>query len=148
MNKPIHILLADDDRDDRFFFEKALSLVSIPNKLSTVHDGEQLTTFLVNNTANLPDVVFLDINMPRKNGAECLRDMKSNSIIAHLPVVIYSTSLTEESADQLYSDGAHFYFQKCDFTELPDLLHKVLYVMKKETKRPPRQRFVVNSLVI
>jgi len=60
------ILLADDDIDDCFFFEKALEELQLSTHLTIVHDGQQLMNYLSENSKNLPDVLFLDLNMPRK----------------------------------------------------------------------------------
>jgi CheY-like chemotaxis protein len=70
--KSINILLADDDTDDCFFFEKALREISITTQLTSVSDGERLMDHLSKNLGKLPDVLFLDLNMPRKSGFECL----------------------------------------------------------------------------
>ena len=75
--KQMFILLADDDTDDCIFFKEALDELLLPTKLMTVHDGEQLMHLLANESTELPDVLFLDLNMPRKNGFECLEEIKS-----------------------------------------------------------------------
>ena len=62
------ILLADDDLDDLFFFKKALSEIPIETELTTAHDGEELMAYLTENSDHLPDVLFLDLSMPRKTG--------------------------------------------------------------------------------
>jgi CheY-like chemotaxis protein len=69
----IEILLADDDMDDRFFFEKALSQMPLRAKLTTVSNGEQLMDYLKANSSHPPDVLFLDLNMPRKTDLNVLR---------------------------------------------------------------------------
>src|SRR5687767_14662538 len=117
MPSPLHILLADDDTDDRFFFDKALKLAAIPSNLTTVENGEKLMTFLNSNTDKLPDALFLDLNMPRKNGSECLREIKKDERMRGLPVIIYSTSLHPEIADLLYRDGAYYYIKKSNMQE-------------------------------
>ena len=71
-NATIDILLADDDKDDHFFFSRVLKSLSFATKLTIVEDGEQLMTHLLGASNILPDVLFLDQNMPRKNGWECL----------------------------------------------------------------------------
>ncbi len=83
--KQLNILLADDDTDDCVFFKRALKELAIPISLTTVHDGEQLMDFLANKTNELPHVLFLDLNMPRKNGFECLSEIKSNEKLSQLP---------------------------------------------------------------
>ena len=88
---PLNILLAEDDTDDRFFFDKALSELPIATQLTTVHDGEQLMKYLSENLEQLPDVLFLDINMPRKNGYECMSEIKENKLLKDIFVVMFST---------------------------------------------------------
>src|SRR4051812_32115664 len=118
----LHILLADDDKDDRFFFGKALQAIPILTDLVTVEDGKKLMEHLLKNPKRLPDVLFLDLNMPRKNGSECLAEIKDSPKIKQLPVIIYSTSLHEDVADLLYEKGAHYYIRKTDLTELEKIL--------------------------
>lgn len=74
--KQLNILLADDDSDDCLFFKEALRELLLSTNLTTVHDGEQLMQLLTNETNVLPHVLFLDLNMPRKNGFECLTEIK------------------------------------------------------------------------
>ena len=145
MNKPISILLADDDRDDCFFFKNALGKLPIPTNFHIVEDGERLMKYLSANVNNLPEVLFLDFNMPRKNGSECLREIKSNPKLKSLPIIIYSTSLHEAIADDLYEEGAHYFARKSGLTELTNVLDRVL-TMIKENKfgRPPRSKFVLS----
>lgn len=141
----LNILLADDDRDDRYFFLKALKELSIPESHTTVENGEQLLAYLLKNTSNLPDVLFLDLNMPGKSGAECLEEIKQHAKIKALPVVIYSTSLYEDVADHLYRNGAHYYVRKTDYGDLKPLLKKVLTLLvENRFKRPARSEFIVS----
>ena len=147
--KPIHILLADDDKDDRFFFAKALKALPIPTQLAVVEDGEKLISYLLKNSGNLPDVLFLDLNMPRKNGSECLSEINANEKLKQLPVIIYSTSLHEDVADLLYKKGAHYYLRKCDFEELKtNLLHVLTLMVRKKFVRSTRDKFIVNLMTI
>ena len=95
-DKHLNILLADDDIDDCKFFSDALDALPVSTNLKTLNDGEQLMNYLFENSDSLPDVVFLDINMPRKNGLDCLLEIKTNSKLKDLPVVILSTSNSEE----------------------------------------------------
>ena len=104
---PIRLLLADDDEDDRMFFKDALEELPVKSLLNTVNDGEQLIKLLTSETAVLPDLLFLDLNMPRKTGLECLDEIKRNEKLRSLPVIIYSTSLNKEVVDMLYEKGAH-----------------------------------------
>ena len=74
--KQLNILLADDDYDDCMFFKKALESLPIVSQLKMVHDGEQLMDLLLSEATTLPDILFLDLNMPRMNGMECLMEIK------------------------------------------------------------------------
>ncbi|MBC7485738.1 MAG: response regulator [Cytophagaceae bacterium] len=147
--KQIKVLLADDDEDDRFFFERALTKLAMPIQFDSVQDGEELIHFLTKNKSALPDVLFLDINMPRKNGYECLKEIKLNKDIKNLPVIMYSTSLEEPIADSLYDKGAHYYLRKGTFPELVKYLQLILAMLEEnELKRPLREDFVVNLMEV
>jgi len=101
--KQYNLLLADDDEDDCDFFKEALDELHLPTSLVTVNDGVQLMDFLSEKSVeNLPDILFLDLNMPRKNGLECLREIKQNEAYKNLPVIIFSTSLDRDIVDLVY----------------------------------------------
>jgi len=144
MSKQLHILLADDDTDDRFFFDMALKELSFSTQLTSVENGEKLMTYLSGHTADLPEILFLDMNMPRKNGAECLAEIKQNEKLQSLPVVIYSTSLHEDVADKLYKNGAHYYIRKTGIDELGKTLQYILTLMKENKfVRPSKEEFIL-----
>lgn len=115
---PLKILLAEDDRDDRFFFAKALKEINFAAQLTTVHDGEELMDFLSKNTTSLPDIIFLDLSMPRKTGYECLAEIKENIILKKIPVVMFSTfyardiNYESDIKNMLGEIGAHDYIRK------------------------------------
>src|ERR1700675_4386029 len=104
--KQLNILLADDDGDDCYFFKEALKECPVSTHLTTVPDGEHLMHLLTNGTRELPDVLFLDLNMPRKNGFECLSEIRENKKLKDLPVIIFSTSFEQEVVNLLYQNGA------------------------------------------
>ncbi len=144
--KPLSMLFADDDRDDRFFFEKALREISINTILEIVEDGEKLMIYLKNDSKKLPDVLFLDLNMPRKSGSECLLEIKKDEKLKRLPVIIYSTSLHDDVASTLYKNGAHYYMRKTDLSELKKNLTKVLALLVDTNyARPERSEFIINA---
>ena len=137
---PLIILLAEDDIDDRLFFSKALEEIPIETTLIAVHDGEQLMTYLSENVERLPNVLFLDLSMPRKTGFECLSEIKENEKFKDLIVVMFSTSYTKDTNYEqdminiLYEIGAHLYIRKpSDFNMLKKVIHDVL-VMVVEKK--------------
>ena len=141
---PLNILLADDDSDDRFFFEKALDEIPVATKLSTVSDGAHLMTYLMSHLEQLPDVLFLDLNMPRKNGAECLLEIKSNDKLKNIPVVLCSTSLGDDFANQLYHNGATYYLHKCDFADLKKCIRKTFALLAVSHLQPSRDKFMLS----
>jgi CheY-like chemotaxis protein len=129
----LNILLADDDTDDRFFFEKALKEIPILTNLITVNNGEELMNYLTTNTKHLPDVVFLDLSMPRKTGYECLIEIKEDEKLKNIPVVMFSTSFThgidlEQSLMTTLSKmGAQNYIRKpSDFEKLKQVIQAAL----------------------
>ncbi len=133
ITEKLNILLADDDKDDCFLFREALSELPLKSELATVHDGEQLMAYLEMREDNLPDVLFLDLNMPRKNGFECLTEIKHNEDLKNLPVVMFSTSYPRDMGYEqdiikvLYNIGAKDYIRKPeDFTKLKEVIFKML----------------------
>jgi CheY-like chemotaxis protein len=146
---PLNILLADDDTDDCCFFKDALAKLPISTCLNAVNDGEQLMKLLTQEQYILPDVLFLDLNMSRKNGFECLEEIKGNVKIKHLPVIIFSTSYDKERVNLLYENGAHYFMRKpAEFMHLRDLIHQgLLHVIRysslKEIMQPSKENFVL-----
>lgn len=127
------VYLADDDDDDCLLFREALSEISLPTQLTTVHNGEQLLQLLESETSKLPHVLFLDLNMPRKNGLQCLEEIKKSEKLKKLKVVIFSTSFQQEVADRLYEDGALHYIRKpADFAMLKNVIHQVLTIVLED----------------
>lgn len=150
--KTINILLADDDKDDCFMFEEVLSELSIPTKLTTVSNGEQLCQLLDENEGYIPDILFLDLNMPRKNGFECLEEIRNTDKFKSLPIIIFSTSIDEVIADRLYKSGAHFYICKPpEYLLLKDVIHQALQLTSNKNNLPleqtSRDKFVIKTLL-
>lgn len=141
-----NLLLADDDDDDCLFFKEALDETSITATLSVVHDGVQLMDYLrLNSSANFPDVLFLDLNMPRKNGLECLAEIKADETLKKLPVIIFSTSLDTEIVNNLYKNGASYYIRKPgDFSKLKKVIELSLTIASENNfKQPERTNFIL-----
>lgn len=146
MNLPINIVLADDDKDDHFLFAKALGEISSLINLTAIGDGEKLMCFLSENIKHLPDVVFLDLNMPRKKGSDCLTEIKQNRKLKQLPIVIYSTSFHEDILDLLYKYGASYCIRKpTDPMRLKETLHAVLIgIIENRGVQPLRENFLLD----
>ena len=143
---PFRILYADDDEDDHFFFEDVLAKLKFEKRVKIFVDGEKLLTYLFEPKVKLPDVLFLDYNMPRKNGEECLLEIKKNPTLKDLPVIMYSTILNEDVADRLYDKGAYFFVCKTDMKSLEKILHKVFTLLfTKKAQRPTRAEFIISA---
>ncbi|MEP0710974.1 MAG: response regulator, partial [Algoriphagus sp.] len=120
---PIKLLLADDDEDDRFFFKDSLSKLPFETNLLTVANGEELMSLLSTSEKNIADVLFLDLNMPRKSGFECLAEIMANDKFKDLPIIIYSTSMDEPVVNTLYEQGAFHYIRKPgEYSKLKDVI--------------------------
>jgi CheY-like chemotaxis protein len=147
MSETYNLLLADDDFDDAFFFKEALEGLQRPVNIITVRDGEQLMQYLKANEGKLPKLLFLDLNMPRKSGFDCLREIKANEKLKSLPVIIYSTSDEKEVIKVLYKAGAQFYIQKPDnFSKLKAVVRKAIELAESSSYVQPNQdQFVLTS---
>lgn len=145
-NKLIKILLTDDDTDDCKFFEDALKALPIVTELKTLEDGEQLMNYLLENLNNLPDVVFIDINMPRKNGLDCLTEIKQNNKLKDLPVVILSTSNSEEKKNLVFKLGGHVYIHKpSDFGQLKQIILHALPIALENVFSKGQVKYILNA---
>lgn len=144
MSKQLRLLLADDDEDDQFFFKTVLERLSIPTTHSTVDTGEKLMQALTQNRSPLPDVLFLDLNMPGKTGLDCLQEIKKSKKFNKIPVIIYSMYPSKQVANLLYECGAHYFIQKTDVIELQRSLQYVLNdLLENNGDRPPREEFLL-----
>ena len=123
----IHIIIADDDEDDRLFFTDAFDELKINTKVQTCSDGVELMDYLNKEDSILPNVLFLDLNMPMKNGLECLHEIKANKRFDDIVIAIYSTSSSEEHIEETFICGANIYIKKpSDFNELKKTLTYVV----------------------
>jgi len=144
--KPLNILLADDDMDDCVFFKDALGELLQSTYLSIVNDGEKLMLLLNNEGNELPDVLFLDINMPRKNGFECLSEIKHNERLKNLPVIMFSTSNSQEKISKLFNSGAHVYIHKpADFEQLKQVIRHALPMATEEIFTRGKIKYILNA---
>ena len=149
MPTPIILLLADDDKDDCLFFKDAIDELPLTADLTTVHDGEQLMQLLSEEAVQPPPphVLFLDINMPRKNGFECLAEIKSNEKLKQLPIIIFSTSFEQDVVNLLYKNGAHHYIRKpAEFSQLKKVIYQALILATDENiTQPAKENFVLKG---
>src|SRR6185437_11550778 len=118
-SRPITILLADDDADDRMLARDALAESRLANHLKFVEDGEQLMDYLCRRgnyaspeAAPWPGLILLDLNMPRKDGREALREIKGDPNLRHIPIVVLTTSKAEEDIYRTYNLGVNSFITK------------------------------------
>jgi two-component system response regulator len=116
---PISILVADDDIDDRMMIQEAFDESRLANELQFVEDGEQLLAFLRREGSYAylagqpyPGVILLDLNMPRKDGREALRELKADPELCRIPVVVLTTSQAEEDIVRTYGLGVSSFITK------------------------------------
>ncbi|GAB7255860.1 response regulator [uncultured Polaribacter sp.] len=128
-HKDVFIILADDDEDDRLFFEDAFEELKIDTKVSTFKDGLELMNYLTQEDSILPNILFLDLNMPKKSGIECLTEIKKINRLKDIAIAIYSTSASEEDIENTFVLGANVYIKKPnDFKKLKKVLSNVVTI--------------------
>src|SRR5690349_1637708 len=112
MTQPRSFLLVDDDIDDIIIFQETLRKVDDKVQLFYVHDGKDAIDFLDESKGHLPSLIFLDINMPRMDGKECLRNLKQNDRLKHIPVLMYTTSSQSTDIEETMMTGAMAFITK------------------------------------
>ena len=133
--KPIVILLADDDEEDRMLASDALAESRVVNDLRFVQDGDELLDYLYHrgayadaSTSPSPGLILLDLNMPRKDGREALREIKADPDLRRIPIVVLTTSKAEEDIYRTYDLGANSFIAK-------PVKFESLVALMKEIKR-------------
>lgn len=131
--KPITILMADDDPDDRLLAQNAFNASHLANDLRFVTDGQELMEYLLRRgkyadpaLSPRPGLILLDLNMPRKDGREALTEIKTNPELQMIPVVVLTTSKAEEDIYRSYAVGASSFITKpVSFEGLVDVVRTV-----------------------
>jgi len=131
--RPITILLADDDEEDRMLTADALAESRVVNDLRFVEDGEELLDYLYRrgkfsgpHAAPLPGLILLDLNMPKKDGREALREIKADPELRRIPVIVLTTSKAEEDIYRTYDLGANSFISKpVQFASLVDVMKQI-----------------------
>ena len=147
ISRKLNIILAEDDYDDRLLFVEAIDQLPVSVELITFNNGDELMEWLKNDKNKLPDALFLDLNMPRKNGFAALGEIKRDSQLQDLPVVIFSTATKDEMIKQVFNDAAHYYIRKpADFWQLKELIYKSLkLIADKEMDLPGKESFMLTT---
>ncbi|SDS07926.1 response regulator [Winogradskyella sediminis] len=123
----INLALADDDEDDRLFFTEAFEELKVKSKVSLFKDGIELMDYLDDSNNAIPNLLFLDLNMPKKSGLECLKEIKASQRFNDMAIAIYSTSASEEDIENTFVIGANVYIKKPnDFEKLKKVLSEVV----------------------
>lgn len=124
----INILLAEDDQDDRDLFLEILEESGVSSLLTTVTDGKMLTDYLAGIAdPPPPDVIFLDINMPFKDGKTCLKEIRQNKRFNGVPIIMFTTSSHRKDIEDSYQHGANRYILKSDFFQQENNILKSIF---------------------
>jgi len=123
----LRIFLTDDDEDDRLIFKEILEEMDVKTFVQTTGNCEELFTALNRKNSPLPHLLFLDLNMPQKNGIECLKEIRSNREYDDISIAIYSASTDQKDIDETFQHGANIYITKPnDYTVLKNVLNKAV----------------------
>jgi len=127
MPKSHTLFIADDDPDDVELFVEAVNTVDRSIKCLSAINGEEALKKLKSFTSEFPDMIFLDLNMPRINGRQCLAEIKNSNRLRNIPVVIFSTSSLQHDIDDTKELGASYFFTKpSSFDELCKELSQII----------------------
>jgi len=126
MSKPLTVFIVDDDEDDKEMFCEVISDISNCHKCIAASNGQEALQ-LLQNCETLPNFIFLDLNMPRMNGKQCLIQLKKNERLSAIPVIIYSTSkLQSDREETMQSGAAHFLTKPSSMQQLKKELEFIL----------------------
>jgi CheY-like chemotaxis protein len=124
----LHIVLAEDDQDDRLLFNNVFNHVKINHTLKMCEDGIELMDYL-RNSEDVPDIIFLDLAMPGKSGIECLTEIKKDERLRDITIAIYSTTSVKATIEQAFILGANVFLKKPnEYDELKKILTEVIYI--------------------
>jgi CheY-like chemotaxis protein len=139
-----HVMIAEDDDDDFYIFSVALEELSITIVLSRAENGNILIRLL---NDKIPDILFLDLMMPGKDGRECLKEIRANHRYDALPVIVYTSLKDMKEIEFCYREGANLYVIKSTgYGDLKTILERILVIdWKKIMYYPPLSQFVVNG---
>lgn len=143
MNEPIEILLIEDNPADVRLTQEAFLEARIHNNLHVVHDGVSAMAFIHQTAphqhAPRPDLILLDLNLPKKDGREVLKEIKSDSDLRQIPVVILTTSEDEKDVLRSYDLHANAYLVKpIDVVKFVKMIHSLENFWLSIVKLPPK----------
>jgi CheY-like chemotaxis protein len=143
--QPMEILLVEDNEDDILLEQEAIADAKLVNLMFVVRDGEEALAYLRRQdqyqNAQMPGLVLLDINMPKKNGFEVLNEMKADPDLMHIPVVMLTTSDSEADIVKSYAKGACSFITKpMDFDKFRDVIKQFALYWALVCRVPAPQR--------
>ena len=125
----LNILIVDDDGDDVDFLTESILHLDSSAQCKSVHNGQDALTYLRSlNSAEMPNYIFLDLNMPRVSGRQFLMIIKNSPELKNLPIVVYTTSQLEKDKKEIKELGALHFITKP--TNMAELLHSISFVFK------------------
>jgi len=125
----LNVILVDDDPDDRMLFEEVFSELRIQSSLFLFQNGLEFLAYLDRPQAPIPDLIFLDLNMPIMGGIEALEHIKRSEKYSNVPIAIYSTSSSDKDIEESLARGANVYITKpTDYGKLKRILGEVLKI--------------------
>jgi CheY-like chemotaxis protein len=143
--KSLQILLADDDEDDTFLFQEALLQIAVEANLTIADNGMDLMKKL-HPAEKKPDIIFLDMNMPVKNGLECLVEIRADERFSATPVIILSTSIADNLLNSAHHEGANLYIQKpTSFSSLINIIESCILGKHEFDSRPSIENFLIKN---
>lgn len=141
MDKPVHILLVEDNEDDIIILKEVLTKHNIGQDLSTVRDGDEALDYIfkrgIYTGVTTPDLVLLDLNLPRKNGMEVLKEVRNNVAYKYLSIIVLSTSSSPDDITESYQKHANCFITKpSDITSLDNMVQEIKSFWLKTAQLP------------
>ncbi len=145
IKRTVVILIADDDEDDRLMAKEALEENRLANEIRFVVDGEDLTDYLKclgkytePGSAPRPGLILLDLNMPKKDGREALKEIKDDPELRQIPIIVLTTSKAEEDIYRTYDLGVNSFITKpVSFTALAEVMKTLAKYWFEIVELPP-----------
>jgi CheY-like chemotaxis protein len=150
--KKFRILIADDDHDDFYTIKQAFHDLHLDHTLEHVEDGQQLLNWLQmcgTSSQEWPDIILLDINMPKVNGIQALRELRANCKYGGIPVIMHSTGSHMEQINKCIKLGANGYVAKgASYRFVLEFVHNLINYLAYGTEFPSKAVSKLNKILI
>jgi CheY-like chemotaxis protein len=148
MDKQLIVLLADDDKDDYDFFIGVLRALNYPHQV--IWAKKDIELFAILEKGLQLDLIIVDLNMPGKNGKECLKEIKAHDKYKDIPVIVLTSSKSEVDIEDVYRSGAHYYaikpYSHINYLETMKRIFNIDWKLQQPI--PPKDNFVINHAFI